>query len=172
MLVAGLVVELKAVATGAAVVALTVLSVVVLAVFLAQPMSGPQGPGHPVNASIQARSDHGAFGPFSVDVLGCASNQATGVWVDVFAANGSLGPADWMPAPIVSARGTILATSDYRRSTQLPGTLGAGQASTGWLWLGDHEVLGGQRTVTLTFPDVATDSYHRTGDLKVTTELC
>jgi hypothetical protein len=172
LLVAGLVVELKPAVTGASVALLAVLSVVVLAAFLAQPMSGPQGPGHPVNASVQARSDQGAFGPFAVYVLGCADDPSTGVWVKIFASNSSLGSADWMPAPIVSANGTILATSDYRRSTQLPGTLGPGQPVTGWLWLGDFMTLGGRQKVTLSFPGVALDSYHRVGDLNVETELC
>ena len=172
LLVAGLVIELKPAVTKAAVAVLAVLSVVVLAVFLAQPMSGPQGPGHPVNASIQARSDQGSFGPFTVNVLACARDRSTGVWVQIFAANSSPGPADWMPAPIVSANGTILATSDYRRSTQLPGTLGDRQPVTGWLWLGDVATLGGGQMVTLTFPGVAVDSYHRIGDLIVATELC
>jgi len=33
-------------------------------------------------------------------------------------------------------------------------------------------VLRGTRSATLTFPDVAFDSYHQIGDLKVATELC
>jgi hypothetical protein len=73
---------------------------------------------------------------------------------------------------VVSANGTILATSDYRRSTQLPGTMEAGESVTGWLWLGDQATLGGTRSATLTFPGVAYDSYHRVGDLPVMTELC
>jgi hypothetical protein len=77
-----------------------------------------------------------------------------------------------MPAPVVSGRDTILATSDYRRSTQLPGTLEANQSVTGWLWLGDPATLGGTRSATLTFPGVAYDSYHQVGDLQVMTELC
>jgi hypothetical protein len=171
LLVAGLAVELKHRA-GAAVAVLAVLSVVVLAIFLAQPMSGPQGPGHPVNAATQARSGQGSFGPLTVSALTCASDPSTGVWVQVTALNAGSGPLDWVPAPIVSSRGSVLATSDYRRSTQLPGTLEAGESVTGWLWLGDRQALGGTRSVTLTFPGVALDSYHQIGDLELTTDLC
>jgi hypothetical protein len=172
LLVAGLVVELKPAVTQAAVASLAVLSVVVLAVFLAQPLSGPQGPGHPVGAASQLRSDQGSFGPLTVTVEECAGDRSTGTWVQVTAVNSSDGPLDWMPAPVVSANGTILATSDYRRSTQLPGTVVAGDSVTGWLWLGDHATLGGTRSATLTFPGVAYDSYHQVGDLQVVTELC
>jgi hypothetical protein len=172
LFVAGLVVELKPVATRAAVTLLAVLSVVVLAVFLVQPMSGPEGPGRPVGDSSQLRSDQGSFGPLMVTVEGCASDPSTGIWVQVTAVNSGSGPVDWMPAPVVSARDTILATSDYRRSTQLPGTLEANQSVTGWLWLGDPATLGGTRSATLTFPGVAYDSYHQVGDLQVMTELC
>jgi hypothetical protein len=172
LLVTGLVVELKPVASQAAVALLTALSLVVLAVFLAQPMSGPQGPGHPVNDQSQVRSDQGSFGPLMVMVEACASDSSTGVWVQVKAVNAGPGSVDWMPAPVVSARGAILATSDYRRSTQLPGTLQADQAVTGWLWLGDPGALSGTRSAALSFPGVAIDSYHQIGDLQVMTELC
>jgi hypothetical protein len=172
LLVAGLLVELKLAATKAAVAVLAVLSVVVLAVFLAQPMSGPQGPGHPADLSAQLRSDQGSFGPLMLTVEGCASDPSTGVWVLVTAVNSSSGPVDWMPAPVVSASGAILATSDYRRSTQLPGTLEAARSVTGWLWLGDAAALSGKRNATLTFPGVAFDSYHQIGDLQVMTKLC
>jgi hypothetical protein len=172
LLVAGLVVELKPAVTGTAVSALAALSVVVLAVFLAQPMSGPQGPGHPVGDSSHLRSDQGAFGPLTVTVEDCASDPSTGIWVKVTGINSGAGPLDWMPAPVVSANGTILATSDYRRSTQLPGTMETGESVTGWLWLGDRATLGGTRSATLTFPGVAYDSYHQVGDLRVMTELC
>jgi hypothetical protein len=107
-----------------------------------------------------------------VTVEECAGDPSTGMWVQVTAVNSGSGPLDWMPAPVVSANGTILATSDYRRSAQLPGTLGATQSVTGWLWLGDHATLGGTRSATLTFPGVAYDSYHKVGDLQVMTELC
>jgi hypothetical protein len=172
LLVAGLVVELKPAVTGAAVALLAVLSVVVLAAFLAQPMSGPQGPGHPVDAASHLRSDQGSFGPLTVTVEECARDRSTGVWVQVTAVNSGSGPLDWMPAPVASANGTILATSDYRRSTQVPGTLEAAESVTGWLWLGDQATLGGTRSATLTFPGVAYDSYHHVGDLQVITELC
>jgi hypothetical protein len=172
LLVAGLVVELKPAVTRAAVTLLAALSVVVLAVFLAQPMSGPQGPGHPVVASSQLRSDQGSFGPLTVTVDECAVVPTTGIWVQVTAVNSGSARLDWMPAPVVSANGAILATSDYRRSTQLPGTLEAAQSVTGWLWLGDQATLGGARSATLTFPGVAYDSYHQVGDLQVMTELC
>jgi hypothetical protein len=172
LLVAGLVVELKPAVTQAAVVSLAVLSVVVLAVFLAQPTSGPQGPGHPVGATSRLRSDQGSFGPLTVTVEECAGDPSTGTWVQVTAVNSGSGPLDWMPAPVVSANGAMLATADYRRSTQLPGTLEADQSVTGWLWLGDHATLGGTRSATLTFPGVAYDSYHQVGDLQVMTELC
>jgi hypothetical protein len=172
LLGAGLVVELKPAVTGTAVTALAALSVVVLAVFLAQPMSGPQGPGHPVGDSSHLRSDQGAFGPLTVTVGNCSSDPSTGIWVQVTAVNSGPGPLDWMPAPVVSANGTILATSDYRRSTQLPGTMEAGESVTGWLWLADRATLGGTRSATLTFPGVAYDSYHQVGDLQVMTELC
>jgi hypothetical protein len=172
LLVAGLVVELKPAVTRAAVTALAALSVVVLAVFLAQPMSGPQGPGHPVSAANHLRSDHGSFGPLTVTVEECAVDPSTGTWVQVTAVNSGSGPLDWMPAPVVSANGTILATSDYRRSTQLPGTLGVTESVTGWLWLGDRATLGGTRSASLTFPGVAYDSYHQVGDLQIITMLC
>ncbi|HEV2035842.1 MAG TPA: hypothetical protein VGU71_16890 [Candidatus Dormibacteraeota bacterium] len=172
LLVTGLAVELKPAPTRGAIAVLAVLSIVVLAVFLAQPMSGPQGPGRPVNALPQARSDQGSFGPLIVSAISCARDPSTGVWVEVTALNTGSGPLDWMPAPIVSARGTVLATSDYRRSTQLPGTLEAGESVTGWLWLGDRRTLSGTETVTLTFPGVALDAYHRIGDLKLTAHLC
>lgn len=171
LLVTGLVVELKPAPTRAAIAVLAALSIVVLAVFLTSPVSGPQGPGHPVNASTQARSDQGSFGPLTVSALSCAGDS-TGSWIRVTALNAGSGPIDWMPAPAVSAHGTVLATSDYRRSTQLPGTLEAGESVTGWLWLGDRQALGGARAVTLTFPGVAVDSYHRIGDLELTTNLC
>ena len=172
LLVTGLVVELKPLASQAAVAVLTTLSIVALAVFLAQPLSGPQGPGHPVNDTSRLRSDQGSFGPLTLTVEQCAGDSSTGVWVQVTAVNAGPGSVDWMPAPVVSAHGAILATSDYRRSTQLPGTLQAGQSVTGWLWLGEPGVLRGTRSATLTFPDVAFDSYHQIGDLKVATELC
>jgi hypothetical protein len=92
--------------------------------------------------------------------------------VQVTAVNAGPGLVDWMPAPVVSAKGAILATSDYRRSTQLPGTMQADQSVTGWLWLGDSAALSGTRSATLTFPGVAFDSYHQIGDLRVITELC
>jgi hypothetical protein len=123
LLVAGLVVELKPAVTRAAVTLLAALSVIVLAVFLAQPMSGPQGPGHPAVASSQLRSDQGSFGPLTVTVDECAVVPTTGIWVQVTAVNSGSARLDWMPAPVVSANGAILATSDYRRSTQLPGTV-------------------------------------------------
>jgi hypothetical protein len=135
-------------------------------------MSGPQGPGHPDVASSQLRSDQGSFGPLTVTVEECAVVPSTGIWVHVTAVNSGSARLDWMPAPVVSANGAILATSDYRRSTQLPGTLEAAQSVTGWLWLGDQATLGGARSATLTFPGVAYDSYHQVGDLQVMTELC
>ncbi len=171
LLVAGLAVEVKPAATQAAVAVLAVLSMVVIAVFLAQPLSGQQGPGHPLNAATQARSDQGTFESLTVNAVSCA-NDSTGLWVQVTALNAGSSALDWVPAPIVNAHGTVLATSDYRRSTQLPGTLEAGQSVTGWLWLGDREALGRTRTVTLTFPAVAVDSYHRIGDLQLATALC
>jgi hypothetical protein len=171
LLVTGLVVELKPAPARAGIAVMAVLSIVVLAIFLASPMSGPQGPGHPVNASTQARSDQGSFGPLTVSALSCAGDS-TGSWVEVTALNAGSGSIDWMPAPAVRTHGTVLATSDYRRSTQLPGTLEAGESVTGWLWLGDHSSLDGAGTVTLTFPGVAVDSYHRIGDLELTTDLC
>jgi hypothetical protein len=172
LLVTGLVAELKQGASQGAVAVLTALSIVVLAVFLAQPMSGPQGPGHPVNDQSRLRSDQGSFGPLTVTVEECAGDSSTGVWVQVTAVNTGQGSVDWVPAPVVSAHGAILTTSDYRRSTQLPGTLQAGQTVTGWLWLGDPGALSGTRSATLTFPGVAFDSYHQIGDLQVMTELC
>ena len=172
LLVTGLVVELKPLASQAAVAVLTTLSIVALAVFLAQPLSGAQGPGHPVNDPSRLRSDQGSFGPLTLTVEQCAGDSSTGVWVQVTAVNAGPGSVDWMPAPVVSAQGAILATSDYRRSTQLPGTLQAGQSVTGWLWLGEAGVLRGTRSATLTFPGVAFDSYHQIGDLQVMTELC
>ena len=172
LLVTGLVVELKPLASQAAVAVLTTLSIVALAVFLAQPLSGAQGPGHPVNDPSRLRSDQGSFGPLTLTVEQCAGDSSTGVWVQVTAVNAGPGSVDWMPAPVVSAQGAILATSDYRRSTQLPGTLQAGQSVTGWLWLGEAGVLRGTRSAPLTFPDVAFDSYHQIGDLQVMTELC
>jgi hypothetical protein len=172
LLVAGLVVELRPAATRAAVASLAVLSMVVLAVFLAQPMSGPQGPGIPVGVASHARSDQGSLGPLTVSVEECAADPSTGIWVQVKAVNSGSGRVDWMPAPVVSANGAILATSDYRRSTQVPGTLEAAESVTGWLWLGDQATLGGTRSATLTFPGVAYDSYHQVGDLQVMTELC
>ena len=172
LLVAGLAVELKPAATKAAVAVLVVLSVLVLAVFLAQPLSGPQGPGQPLNASTQLRSDQGSLWLFTVTAEKCASDPSTGVWMQVTALNGGSGTADWLPAPIVSAHGATLAASDYRRSTQLPGTLQAGESVTGWLWLGDRGALAGAGTITLTFPGVALDSYHQVGDLTVMTTLC
>jgi len=172
LFVAGLVVELRPMVTRAAVASLAALSVVVLAVFLTQPMSGPQGPGIPVGGPSHVRSDQGSFGPLTVTVEECAGDPSTGIWVQVKAVNSGSGPVDWMPAPVVSANGAILATSDYRRSTQLPGTLEAAESVTGWLWLGDHATLSGTRSATLTFPGVAYDSYHQVADLQVMTELC
>ena len=172
LFVAGLVVELRPAVTRAAVASLAVLSVVVLGVFLAQPMSGPQGPGVPVGDASHLRSDQGSLGPLTVTVEECAADPSTGIWVQVKAVNSGSGRVDWMPAPVVSASGGILATSDYRRSTQVPGTLEAGESVKGWLWLGDLATLGGTRSATLTFPGVAYDSYHQVGDLEVMTELC
>lgn len=171
LLVAGLAVELKPGPTRAAIAVLAALSIVVLAVFMAQPPSGPRGPGRPLNAATQTRSDQGTFGSLTVNAVSCAGD-ATGSWVEVTAVNVGSSALDWVPAPIVSAHGAVLATSDYRRSTQIPGTLEAGESVTGWLWLADHATLGGSRAVTLTFPGVALDSYHRIGNLELATTLC
>jgi hypothetical protein len=171
LLVAGLAVELKPGPTRAAVALLGALSIVVLTVFMAQPLSGPQGPGYPRTASTQARSDQGTFGSLTVTAVSCAADS-TGLWIQVTALNAGSGAIDWLPAPVVSARGTVITASDYRRSTQLPGTLEAGESVTGWLWLGDTAAFGGTTTVTLTFPAVALDSYHRIGDLQLTTTAC
>ena len=172
LLVIGLAVELKPAPTRGAIAILAVLSIVVLAVFLAQPVSGRQGPGFPLNTLPLARSDQGSFGTLIVSANSCARDRSGAVWVEVTALNTGSDPLDWMPAPIVSAHGTVLTTADYRRSYPLPGTLEASQYVTGWLWLGDRETLGGTGTVTLTFPGVALDAYHQIGDLKLTTELC
>jgi hypothetical protein len=172
LLITGLAVELKPAPTRGAIAVLAALSIVVLAVFLAQPLSGPQGIGFPLNTPPHARSDQASFGPLVVTANSCARDPSGAVWVEVTALNTGSESLDWMPAPIVSARGTVLTTADYRRSYQLPGTLDAGEYVTGWLWLGDRGTLGGTGTVTLTFPGVALDAYHRIGDLVLTTQLC
>lgn len=169
----GLVAELRRggfalVATGV----LAVVSIVAMTAFLARPTPGPIGPGHPITAVSTPLSAQASFGTLSVALISCAADQSGDLWIDVRAENSGSSPIDWSPAPEVQRSGSVVAVADYSRSSQLPGTLEAGQVVAGWLRLGPANHIRGDAQVAVVFRDVAENGYHQVGDLGLVTTLC
>jgi hypothetical protein len=151
---------------------LAVVSIVAVTAFLARPTPGPIGPGHPSTSLSAPVSAQASFGTLSVALVSCAADQGGDLWIDVRAENSGSGPIDWSPAPEVQRSGNVLAVADYSRSTQLPGTLEAGQVVAGWLRLGPATQIRGHPSVAVVFRDVAENGYRQIGDLVLVTTLC
>lgn len=169
----GLVAELRRgalalVATGV----VAVVSIVGVTAFLVRPTPGPIGPGRPDTSLSTPLSAQASFGTLSVALINCATDQGGDLWIEVRAENSGSGPIDWSPAPEVRRSGNVLAVADYSRSSQLPGTLEAGQVFAGWLRLGAAKKIRGDASVAIVFRDVAENRYRQIGDLVLVTKLC
>jgi hypothetical protein len=117
-------------------------------------------------------SAQASFGTLSVALISCAADQSGDLWIDVRAENSGSSPIDWSPAPEVQRSGSVVAVADYSRSSQLPGTLEAGQVVAGWLRLGPANHIRGDAQVAVVFRDVAENGYRQVGDLGLVTTLC
>ena len=117
-------------------------------------------------------SAQASFGTLSVALISCSADQGGDLWIDVRAENSGSGPIDWSPAPEVQRSGNVLAVADYSRSSQLPGTLEAGQVVAGWLRLGPATHIRGHPSVAVVFRDVAENGYRQIGDLVLVSQLC
>jgi Dolichyl-phosphate-mannose-protein mannosyltransferase len=173
LLVAGLWLELPSPRLRRGVVGLfATLSLAGLATVLVPPSPAPSDPGHPLIARAQPLHAVGTFDGLTADVETCVVDTSGSTWLGVSLVNSGDMPVEWSQNVEVDSSGGTVATSDYRRSTQLPVALQPGLSYSGWLWVGPSSRLRGLTDPSIRLRSVAADGYRTIGDLVIRTTLC
>jgi hypothetical protein len=129
-------------------------------------------PGNPVIAQSRPLDDEGSFQNVTIVMETCDVDPAGNVWLGVVIQNSDNAPAEWSQSAVIRSGGETLATSGYSHSTPFPMTLPPGQQISGWLWFGPRTRLGGARSVTVSFRNVATNNYESIGDINIPITVC
>ena len=133
-------------------------------------LPGPPGPRRPPPGAREVLlAERGSFAGLEIaaDRLDLTSDAA---WMHVELTNTAEGPIDWEPAARVRSVGdatTVLATGDYRRSTQLPRTIQPDETVSGWICF--PVTLRGPLVVR--FDDIAAAGYHQIGGLSLPLDI-
>lgn len=173
LLVAGLRFELRSPLLRRAMIGLFAgLSALGLALLIYPAPSVPANPGHPVIARAQQLQASGSFDHLRVDVQTCAVDVAGDAWLALNLVNDGSRPVEWRQSVEVDSSGRSIATSDFKRSTQLREALQAGTTYSGWFWVGPSSKLQHLDDSTILLRDVAADDYSQIGTVTVRTPLC
>ncbi|HKW59419.1 MAG TPA: hypothetical protein VJR46_06655, partial [Candidatus Dormibacteraeota bacterium] len=122
-------------------------------------------PANAVTSIVNATSSLGGV-TITIDQV-AFDHRAGATWLHATLVNSTTDEIEWTVPPVVSTDGAS-ANGEYRRSTQLPGDVDAGQRVSGWLFVPlDPASVRPGGVLHVRFVDVAMAGYRTVGDVNV-----